>query len=70
VQVAVESTGNARYFKNIVERERIEVKVINTLKFKVINESVKKTDEHDARTIAEFLEKGKLPESRVCSEKS
>jgi len=70
VQVAVESTGNARYFKNIVERERIEVKVINTLKFKVINESVKKTDEHDARTIAEFLEKGMLPESRVCSEKS
>jgi len=70
VQVAVESTGNARYFKNIVEREGIGVKVINTLKFKVINESVKKTDKHDAKTIAEFLEKGMLPESRVCSEKN
>lgn len=30
------------------------MKVINTLKFKVVNESVKKTDRHDAATIAEF----------------
>jgi transposase len=46
------------------------VKVINTLKFKVVNESVKKTDRHDARTIAEFLEKDMLPEARLCSEES
>ena len=63
VRVAVEATGNARYFKNRVERVGIEVVVINTLKFKVINESVKKTDRHDARTIAEFLEKDILPVS-------
>ena len=44
--------------------------MINTLKFKVVNESVKKTDRHDARTIAEFLEKGMLPEARLCSEAS
>jgi len=70
IEVAVESTGNARYFKNAVERERIRVRVINTLKFKVVNESVKKTDKHDARTIAEFLEKDMLPESKLCGEKS
>lgn len=70
VRVAVEATGNARYFKNRVERVGIEVVVINTLKFKVINESVKKTDRHDARTIAEFLEKDILPVSWLCSEKS
>jgi hypothetical protein len=35
-----------------------------------VNESVKKTDKHDAATIAEFLEKDMLPESRLCSRKS
>ena len=47
---AVESTGNARYFRNKLLSAGIEVKVVNTLKFKVVNESVKKTDKHDART--------------------
>jgi transposase len=44
--------------------------VINTLKMKVVNESVKKTDKHDAETIAEFLEKDMLPESQLCSRES
>jgi transposase len=35
-----------------------------------VNESVKKTDKHDAATIAEFLEKDMLPESRLCSRES
>lgn len=70
VRVAVETTGSARYFKNRIERLGIGVKVINTLKFKVVNESVKKTDKHDAATIAEFLAKDMLPEARLCSEES
>lgn len=70
VVVGVESTGNTRYFKTRVERAGVVLKVINTLKFKVVNESVKKTDRHDARTIAEFLEKDMLPEARLCSEAS
>ena len=70
VKIGVESTGNTRYFKNRMEKEGFEVRVINTLKFKVVNESVKKTDRHDAATIAEFLEKDMLPESRLCSEAS
>ena len=60
VRVGVESTGNTRYFKNRMEQAVVEVVVINTLKFKVVNESA----------IAEFLEKDMLPESRLCSEQS
>jgi transposase len=67
VRVAVESTGNTRYFLRRMERVGVEVKLINTLKFKVVTESVKKTDRHDAATIAEFLEKDMLPEARMCS---
>jgi len=70
VQAAVESTGNARYFLNRLISAGIEVTVVNTLKFKVVNESVKKTDKHDARMLAEFLEKDMLPESRLCSQTS
>ena len=70
VRVGVESTGNARFFKGQMEKAGVEVVVINTLKFKVVNESVKKTDRHDAATIAEFLEKDMLPEAKLCSEKS
>ena len=70
VKAAVESTGNARYFRNQLVMAGIEVTVVNTLKFKVVNESVKKTDKHDARTLAEFLEKDMLPESCLCSQTS
>jgi len=70
LHAAVESTGNARYFRNRLISRGIEVTVVNTLKFKVVNESVKKTDKHDARTLAEFLEKDMLPESRLCSQTS
>lgn len=70
VRVAVESTGNTRYFKKRMEEAGIGVTVINTLKMKVVNESVKKTDKHDAATIAEFLEKDMLPESQICSRRS
>lgn len=70
VTVAVESTGNTRYFKNRVEALGVVVVVVNTLKFKVVNESVKKTDRHDASTLAEFLEKDMLPVAQLCSQES
>jgi transposase len=69
IRIGVELTGNTRYFKNRMEEAGVEVITINTLKFKVVNESVKKTDKHDAATIAEFLEKDMLPESKPCSQK-
>lgn len=67
VKIGVESIGNTRYFKTQVEKAGAEVTVINTLKFKVINESTKKTDKHDASTISEFLSKDMLPESYLCN---
>jgi len=70
VRVAVESTGNTRYFVHRVEQLGVEVVVINTAKFRIVTESVKKTDRHDAATIAEFLEKDMLPETRLCSPES
>lgn len=70
VQVAVESTGNTRYFKNLLEKHSVKVRLIDPRKFKVVCESAKKTDRHDARLIAEFLEKDFIPEARLCDEKS
>ena len=70
VRLAVESTGNTRFFKRQLSQAGYPVTVINPLKFKVINESVKKTDRHDAATIAEFLEKDMLPEAWLCSEQN
>jgi transposase len=70
IKVAVESTGNTRYFKNEVEKLGIEVVIVNTLKFKVVNESVNKTDKRDAKTIAEFLSKDMIPEVHLSSEES
>ena len=70
VKIGVASTGNTRFFKNQVEKAGAEVTVINTLKFKVINESTKKTDKHDASTISEFLSKDMLPESYLCGKET
>jgi len=70
ITVAVESTGNTRYFHNRLLQAGIEVKIVNTSRFKVVTESVKKTDRHDAQTLAEFLEKDMLPESVICSQAS
>jgi transposase len=70
VRVAVESTGNTRFFKNEIEKLGVEVIVVNTLKFKIVNESVNKTDKRDAKVISEFLEKDMLPKVNLSSEKS
>jgi len=71
VKIAVESTGNTRYFKNEVEKlDGVKVVIVNTLRFKVVNESVNKTDKRDAKTIAEFLQKDMLPEVHLSSEES
>lgn len=70
VKLAVESTGNIKHFKNQMEKAGAEVTVVNTVKFKVINESVSKTDKHDAATLSEFLKDYKLPESYLCSKET
>jgi len=67
VELAIESTGNARHFKTLMEDAGFSVTVVNTLKFKVVNLSTRKTDKNDARTLADFLSKEMLPKSHLCS---
>jgi len=64
-EVAVESSGNTGYFYDQIAGLVKAVKVINTHKFKVISESVNKTDKRDAETISEFLKKDMIPEIRM-----
>lgn len=66
--VAVEATVNARFFKKEVEKKVDKVIVVDPYKFKVISESVKKTDKRDAELIAFYLSKGMLPEVRMKKE--
>ena len=70
IELAVESTGNARFFKNRMEAEGFIVKVVNTNKFKVITMSTKKTDANDAATLAYYLMKEMLPEAHLCDQTS
>ncbi len=64
-EVAVESTGNTGYFAREIKSEVKVVRIINPTQFKIISASVKKTDEHDAVTIARYLSKGLIPEVRM-----
>lgn len=61
IRVGVETTGNVWFFVKKVEGHVGEVRVVNTMKFKVIVSSTSKTDRRDARTIAEYLKKDMLP---------
>ena len=70
VSIAIESTANARFFRDIMEAKGFEVTVVNTLRFKVVNLSTKKTDKNDAKTLAEFLARDILPKSHLCRPES
>src|SRR5580658_8163041 len=64
-EIAVEITGNTRLFHDAVAERVARVVVVNTNQFKVIRQSVKKTDLNDARTLALYLSKNMLPEVRM-----
>src|SRR5579884_2715573 len=64
-EVAVEVSGNTRFFYDAVAPRVSKVVVVNTTEFRVISESVKKTDTNDARALALFLSKAMLPEVRL-----
>lgn len=68
IKLAVEATGNARFFKNLMEENGFSVVVVNTNKFKVISSSTKKTDANDAAILAYYLMKDMLPESHLCDQ--
>lgn len=64
-EVAVEVTGNTRLFYNAVAPHVSRVVVVNPHQFRVISQSVKKTDPNDARNLALYLAKDLLPEVRM-----
>ena len=64
-EVAVEATGNTRWFFDAVRPHVARVVVVATNQFRVITQSVKKTDANDAQLLALYLEKGLLPEVRM-----
>ena len=66
-ELAVEATGNTRWFCQQVAGRVRRVVVVNPQPFRVISESVKKTDRRDAALLAEYLEKDLLPEVRQKS---
>lgn len=66
--VAVEATGNVRLFCEALKNLGNRVVVVNPRQFEVISRSVKKTDKHDAKVLAEFLAKDMLPEVRMKDE--
>jgi len=69
-RVAVEATGNTRWFVEQIRRRVKEVIVVDPNKFEVITRSVNKTDKHDARTLAYFLSKDMLPQARIKDEQT
>jgi transposase len=64
-EVAVEMTGNTRLFYDAVAAHVTRVVVVDTNQFRVITQSVKKTDANDAQLLALYLAKGLLPEVRM-----
>src|SRR5438093_1512324 len=64
-ELAVEAMGTTARFYEAVVGQVARVVVVNPHKFKVISESVKKTDRHDAEALALYLSKGLLPEVRM-----
>jgi len=69
-QLAVEATGNTAWFAEQIRDRISRVVVVDPHQFKVIRKSVKKTDKHDARTLAFFLSKDMLPEARMKSKEN
>jgi transposase len=69
-ELAVEATGNTAWFVEQISGRVSRVVVVDPHQFKVIRKSVKKTDKHDAKTLAFFLSKDMLPEARMKSKEN
>lgn len=69
-QIAVEATGNTRWFCEQVQKKAGEIRIVNPRGFELIKSSAKKTDENDAINLAKFLKANLLPEVRPKSEEA
>jgi transposase len=68
-QMAVETAQNAYYFYDRVHPAVNKVVLVDPYRFAVIAKSKKKTDRHDAVTLARFLKLGWLPTVPIPTEK-
>ena len=66
--LAVEASQNAYFFIRQVGGRLARVVLVNTYKFAPIAKSKKKTDKHDALTLAHYLKMDALPEVSVPSD--
>jgi transposase len=64
-EVAVEITSNTRLFYDAVTPHIGRIVVVDTNQFRVISQSVKKTDPNDARLLSLYLSKDMLPAVRM-----
>ena len=64
-EIAVEATGNTRWFAEQVGETAGRIVVVNPRQFEVVKNSVKKTDRNDAINLAVFLKADMLPEVRA-----
>jgi transposase len=60
--VAFEAGGPCYHFHDLIAPYVSSIKIINTTAFRVIKNSIKKTDMNDAHLIAKFLRYNELPE--------
>jgi transposase len=67
-EIAVEATGNTRWFSEQVAATVRRVVVVNPRQFEVVKNSCKKTDKNDALNLARFLRADLLPEVRAKGE--
>ena len=67
--LAVETAQNAYYFYDRIHSAVNEVVLVDPYRFAVIAKSKKKTDRHDAVSLARFLKLGWLPTVPIPSEK-
>jgi len=69
-EIAVEATGNTRWFAEQVAEKVRRVVLVNPRQFEVVKNSVKKTDKRDALNLARFLRADLLPEVRAKREEA
>jgi len=67
-EIAVEATGNSAWFRDQVLSCVGRVVMVNPKQLGAIRKSVNKTDGSNARTLAVFLSKDMLPETRAKSQ--
>ena len=63
-EIAVEATGSTGYFCDKIRDKVNRIVIVNPRQFRLISDSVSKTDEKDAKLIAQFLKMDKLPQVR------